>query len=1335
MGVTFLLWSDVTMMQPINFFSAHGRIWLKLICLSLGLLVFLGTSSSSGFSCLNNVPPFAEVIRPVNNQIYYGVQQLGDGTCYMQGEPIVLEALAYDPDWTGEGNGIETYEWRFKNESLFFQQNNAEIYAIYCGKHTFTLTVQDKGGAQTQRVVNFEVVEGTEPPKPATLDPLPGYININTITITGSAETGSIVTITNTTTGEVFTTYTNYDGTFEISVTLAPNQPNTFTVVIERDGGQTSTATVVASVQDSIDPTAPQIDLSITRLDGTFTITGVAGSTEGSNPIHIENVTNSMDSYITSNPDGSFHTAFPGFPGDTIEVSQIDLAGNEGHPVVVTVPDLHYPDSLYIYGVSGNHQFDYVGETLHEPFVVGAVDKNDVPQPDIPIKFTVVNGDGHLDQTIVYTNSNGEAELTFQVGTTPGINLVQAEPWERLPPQVEHSDVPLEFYSYGITTPGIYGTIEYIGLEADKVDFLKEYGIDRLVPDGIADGTIHIDVHSDVSGETIKIQPEAVTGIKDENHDFIDDCDQVPQGQSCTPFIRFDAFSDDYALGVTTNSVGSSLLNSVDTGNNRGVDPVSFQDQQDFYLFSPNIAVAPYYNVYDQGRILETELVFTDQHHLENDVTIPLVINYEPTPPRIKLDLIYTGLAGDRVNFVLANAANHLQPDGIADGVFKTHIYSTENDTFSVQFIEMDNTHYGFHYDTIHTPLSNILGVARTLSGGPLLNHAGDVCQNRGMAPILINTTDTFYLFGVNKSLSGFQTLFDDGNEFVISYFIAMNGKTYRIEKNTVLRPSAPPLGVSASVVYKGLQFDKVNANTANTTKRLLADGTNDATFNVKLQVGTGKTAIIGDVYLEGQNDAIHFAAGPAFNSYVLGLSPLPYTSYLFNSSIDTVNDRGIPPIPVTTAKGFKMFAVKATSALPSIFEFGKNFVISLLLTIDDVAYRLNVPLLIQNQMTTFPCLTQWGIDGSPATLNYYLLASGYSKNIEGTISGVATQDIEDIAVAADGTIYFLNNAGTSKLYKIDPLQIDKNPATPVVATYLGDTGLSAGDTDLVNEISAIDFINGSLYGLGRVSKKLYRINSSNGAVTEAATLNQSTTFRTDALTWASDGKVYLTKTLDFNSEVWRFDSFPSGNVSKVMTIGGSTKILGLSAHPNGRLYAEDPLKWFRINPISQITATLFNQATTLEGVDFYYETEQDDCQGSGVPDTEIQLTCDLLGGEVSINPNNSSDNEFTLTKADGIVFTRDDLKNGTVDSSGTYYAGQARNFRVKPKGNGNQNGLLVNGSPYPMLNANTYLISGLMGQNLTVRVYNDHFKNGKAMGHWWITTSGTCGAVTMPTE
>jgi len=130
------------------------------------------------------------------------------------------------------------------------------------------------------------------------------------------------------------------------------------------------------------------------------------------------------------------------------------------------------------------------------------------------------------------------------------------------------------------------------------------------------------------------------------------------------------------------------------------------------------------------------------------------------------------------------------------------------------------------------------------------------------------------------------------------------------------------------------------------------------------------------------------------------------------------------------------------------------------------------------------------------------------------------------------------------------------------------------------------------------------------------------------------------------------------------------------------------------------------------------------------VPDSKVTYGADetdggivRIEGEININPNNSPHNEFSLTLADGTEITRDDLTQDYGGCSGE----AAIHVHVKPKGNGNQNSLIRDGEPYPLVNANTYDIYNESGEQMNVTLYNDHINpQGKAMGHWWIAINAT---------
>lgn len=114
------------------------------------------------------------------------------------------------------------------------------------------------------------------------------------------------------------------------------------------------------------------------------------------------------------------------------------------------------------------------------------------------------------------------------------------------------------------------------------------------------------------------------------------------------------------------------------------------------------------------------------------------------------------------------------------------------------------------------------------------------------------------------------------------------------------------------------------------------------------------------------------------------------------------------------------------------------------------------------------------------------------------------------------------------------------------------------------------------------------------------------------------------------------------------------------------------------------------------------------------------------LGGSLGINPNNSPDNEFVLIKPDGTTITRDDLAGDVTEYDSVpcvYYSGPAILVHVKPKGSGNQNTIVVDGTNFVVENSTTYDFVGEM----SVVVQNDSRNNGnhRANGHWFLGTIG----------
>ncbi len=277
-------------------------------------------------------------------------------------------------------------------------------------------------------------------------------------------------------------------------------------------------------------------------------------------------------------------------------------------------------------------------------------------------------------------------------------------------------------------------------------------------------------------------------------------------------------------------------------------------------------------------------------------------------------------------------------------------------------------------------------------------------------------------------------------------------------------------------------------------------------------------------------------------------------------------------------------------------------------LATDGSGNQCNSEISLQGGGGVFDYMTLWAVsDANSGKLYYYSLVENASAflNIEGDILGIqGDKDIEDMKINDNGEFYFVNNVGTSTIYKFNFSDLDGDGTTPVPAVLVGSTGLpSDPNTDSPEEIASLLFyeiptdriIFSNLYGIGKASKKLYNISTIDGSIVEIATLNVNGDFRTDGMTIGADGIVYLLKTNDTGgeSEIWKFNEFPSGDISYVRQIETSLKVEALSAHPNGYLYASDMYRFFEISVNDSYIGYLADYNVDVEGMDFFYQLEQ----------------------------------------------------------------------------------------------------------------------------------------------
>lgn len=265
------------------------------------------------------------------------------------------------------------------------------------------------------------------------------------------------------------------------------------------------------------------------------------------------------------------------------------------------------------------------------------------------------------------------------------------------------------------------------------------------------------------------------------------------------------------------------------------------------------------------------------------------------------------------------------------------------------------------------------------------------------------------------------------------------------------------------------------------------------------------------------------------------------------------------------------------------------------------------------------PRISLWGIRGTPPTLYYHSLEerdSGWAwihPEGEVLVAGGGALNIDDFTVAPNGTMYFINNvSGTnSSLYKIRPIDLDNNPATPVTARLVGPTGLIAGDS---TEIRGLTFIahdttgrNGVLYAVTWKTKKIYELSLENGAASFVSDIIPKTglptdPFHIDAMTQDLVGTIYFVRN-NAKSELWKFNEFVEApgsrkdSASLIATISGiKDKTRALAGHPNGYLYATDDASWYRINPLANPAASrsvkIFPDSSDLHGMGFHFERE-----------------------------------------------------------------------------------------------------------------------------------------------
>ena len=103
------------------------------------------------------------------------------------------------------------------------------------------------------------------------------------------------------------------------------------------------------------------------------------------------------------------------------------------------------------------------------------------------------------------------------------------------------------------------------------------------------------------------------------------------------------------------------------------------------------------------------------------------------------------------------------------------------------------------------------------------------------------------------------------------------------------------------------------------------------------------------------------------------------------------------------------------------------------------------------------------------------------------------------------------------------------------------------------------------------------------------------------------------------------------------------------------------------------------------------------------------------VGGTINLNPSNNRDFSFDMTTTDDQLITRGDL---LANGNGYTFSGTVSYIRFRPKGNGNQNSLTLNGETMELENKHTY---ELRGPAIQVSLRNSRSGNGTSIGTWYL--------------
>ncbi|MEQ9862622.1 Ig-like domain-containing protein, partial [Pectobacterium cacticida] len=201
-----------------------------------------------------------------------------------------------------------------------------------------TITATDAAGNISESI-NTTAPDITAPDAPTNL-----VVAEDGTAVSGNAEPGSTVTLTDASDNIIGSAAVDADGSFTISLTPALLNGESITATAT-DAADNVSAPATTAAPDITAPNAPTV-LTVAG-DGT----AVSGNAEPGSTVTVTDASDNILGSAAANADGSFTVPLtpPAANGESLTVTATDAAGNASAPTTATAPDITAPDAPHAY--------------------------------------------------------------------------------------------------------------------------------------------------------------------------------------------------------------------------------------------------------------------------------------------------------------------------------------------------------------------------------------------------------------------------------------------------------------------------------------------------------------------------------------------------------------------------------------------------------------------------------------------------------------------------------------------------------------------------------------------------------------------------------------------------------------------------------------------------------------------------------------------------------------------------------------------------------------------------------------------------------------------------